>query len=252
MGKYDGILICSDFDNTAAVTAVVPQKNTEAIKYFCDNGGVFSIISGRDIPFVKKYAESLSLRSYVGCVNGTVICHLPTGEIVSEVYVPEGTREVLVKVLRGLGDSLEDVSLFTPKGNTLIENTEDFWDRFNAFEWENVRKFLIHSREPFTEDEASFIKDSFKGLCDAARSWPRGMEVQNDSVNKGKTARKIAELVGAHTLICVGDYENDFTLLGAADISYAVGNAIPAIKEIADRITVPASEGAIAAIIAEL
>ena len=58
--------------------------------------------------------------------------------------------------------------------------------------------------------------------------------------------------MGAHTLVCVGDYENDVTLLQAADISYAVGNAMPKLKQIADRVTVTNKEDAIAAIIAEL
>ena len=81
MGKYSGILLCTDFDYTVAIKTVVSQENADAIRYFCDNGGIFSIISGRDVPFMKTYEEYLSLRSYVGCVNGTVLCHLPTGKI---------------------------------------------------------------------------------------------------------------------------------------------------------------------------
>lgn len=41
-------------------------------------------------------------------------------------------------------------------------------------------------------------------------------------------------------------------MLRAADIGYAVANAVPSVKDAADRITVPASESAIARIISEL
>lgn len=252
MGRYDGILLCTDFDNTVAVRTEVSQKNADAIRYFCDNGGIFSIISGRDVPFMKKYEEYLSLRSYVGCVNGTVLCHLPTEKVVKETFVPDGAREILIDVLGNLRDSLQDVNIFTSQGNDLIEYNDSFFDRVEAFEWKNVRKFVIHTYEPFTEQQLSYVRDTFGDKYITARSWPRGLEINNVCVDKGKTARHIAELVGAHTLVGAGDYENDITLLQAADIAYAVDNAIPELKAIADRVTVSASEDAIAAIIAEL
>ena len=34
MGKFSGILLCSDFDGTLAVGGHVVEKNIEAIKYF--------------------------------------------------------------------------------------------------------------------------------------------------------------------------------------------------------------------------
>ena len=79
-----------------------------------------------------------------------------------------------------------------------------------------------------------------------------GIEGQNAGMNKGQAARRIAELVGARLLVCVGDYENDISMIKQADIGYAVGNAMPLLKEIADRITVEAGDGAIAAVISDL
>ena len=49
-----------------------------------------------------------------------------------------------------------------------------------------------------------------------------------------------------------GDGENDISMLRVADISYAVGNAVPAVKAVAMRQTIPCGEGAIAQIIQEL
>jgi hydroxymethylpyrimidine pyrophosphatase-like HAD family hydrolase len=57
---------------------------------------------------------------------------------------------------------------------------------------------------------------------------------------------------GIHTVVCAGDYENDISMLRVADISYAVGNAVPAVKAVAMRQTIPCGEGAIAQIIQEL
>ena len=46
--------------------------------------------------------------------------------------------------------------------------------------------------------------------------------------------------------------ENDISMLQVADISYAVGNAVSAVKAVAMRQTVNCEDGAIARIIEEL
>ena len=249
MGKYSGILLCADFDNTVAVQTVVSQENADAIRYFCDNGGVFSLISGRDISFMKNYEEYLSLRSYVGCVNGTILCHLPTGKIVKETFVPDGAREILLDVLDNMKEYLQDVNIFTAQGNPLFECDEHFLDNVASLEWKNVRKFVIHTNDPFSDAHVAYVRDAFGPQYSAVRSWPRGLEVNNVSASKGKTAREIAKLVGAKLLVCAGDYENDISMLIEADTAFAVENATDSVKAVADHITVPYSDHAIAEIV---
>ena len=62
----------------------------------------------------------------------------------------------------------------------------------------------------------------------------------------------IKEFTGASHLVCVGDYENDIPMIKAADIGYAVGNAVPPLKAVADRVTVDCRDHALAHIIGEL
>ena len=57
MGKFDGVLLASDFDNTLVWTEdalrqgtampQVPERNREALRYFMANGGRFAISTGR-------------------------------------------------------------------------------------------------------------------------------------------------------------------------------------------------------------
>ena len=68
----------------------------------------------------------------------------------------------------------------------------------------------------------------------------------------GDTARLLAETLGAHTLISVGDYENDILLLQASDIGFAVKNAAPTLSRVATHITRADASGAIAEIIRSL
>ena len=53
MGKFDGVLLASDFDNTILNTErprrtgcpipPISQRNVEALRYFMDNGGRFAV-----------------------------------------------------------------------------------------------------------------------------------------------------------------------------------------------------------------
>ena len=57
MGKFTGILLASDFDNTLVYTEEalrtgrpvppMPERNREALEYFMAEGGRFSIATGR-------------------------------------------------------------------------------------------------------------------------------------------------------------------------------------------------------------
>ena len=63
MGKFDGILLCSDFDQTMGIGGVVTPDNCKAIEYFQQNGGLFTIISGRNPLFLKNHQEGFRVNA---------------------------------------------------------------------------------------------------------------------------------------------------------------------------------------------
>ena len=47
MGKFDGLLLASDFDDTLFDGGVsIPGRNLEAIRYFTGEGGYFTVATG--------------------------------------------------------------------------------------------------------------------------------------------------------------------------------------------------------------
>ena len=86
----------------------------------------------------------------------------------------------------------------------------------------------------------------------AVRSWDKSLEILKRENAKGKAVRRVAQKIGARLVVAVGDYENDIEMLKAADLSYAVDNAIDSVKKFADRVTAHAKDSAIAKIIYEL
>ena len=73
MGKFDGILICSDWDGTLFYDDGISEENIKAIKYFQANGGLFTICSGRYYEFLKQYEHLVRPNTYIACYNGALI-----------------------------------------------------------------------------------------------------------------------------------------------------------------------------------
>lgn len=252
MKKFSGIIICSDFDGTLANEGQIPQINKDAVRYFQENGGVFTLITGRGVDFVKARCAELGIGTYVGCLNGTVIYHAGDDKIVSKSFLQGELYAPVYKVCKNI-DNFKDVSVFCEDVTEEIKSRfEDFEERLENALSRRVHKLLIRKREALTAEDLDLVRRTFGTGYAVSRSWSRGVEVQDEKCHKGIAARRIASLVGADTLICVGDYENDIPMLQSADIAYAVDNAIPEVKAVADRLTVSSYDGAIAAIVAQL
>ena len=58
MALFSDILLTADFDRTlTAPDSTVPQRNIEAIRYFIDNGGAFTVNTGRSVPMTKVFRD---------------------------------------------------------------------------------------------------------------------------------------------------------------------------------------------------
>ena len=78
------------------------------------------------------------------------------------------------------------------------------------------------------------MKEKYGNEYFIATSKPIFLEVANVLVNKGKTLKKLGELLGISTeeMIAVGDSGNDAALLETVGMPVAVENATPEIKEL--------------------
>jgi len=250
MGKFSGILICSDFDGTLASKAEIPEINIEKIKYFCENGGCFSIITGRGSDFFIKYRDVFDFETYMGCTNGTVICHFPSGEIVLCDYLRDEFYDRIISLCDKI-DKIKSVELY-PDGDPInfSGSTEEIKKALEEARGIKIHKIVVRTAIEATDDDVALSRAHMGEACAVSRSWKFGIEFQNGSFHKGVAAHNIAKLLGTDTLITVGDFENDIPLLMAGDESYATQNALDAVKEVASHVlTRTSAEGAIAELI---
>lgn len=255
MGKYEGYLIATDFDGTfAGPGAVISRENSLAIRHFQAGGGLFTIASGRIPSFLARYSEDFVANAPLICTNGTVICDQDSLKILHCMTFSEGIdgfvrclyeREDVNQLLVS-GPDADKIWLDThkaPFSPALLANVPKPWCR------------LLCVQSP---EQTLALRDEmlsrFGGQYEFNRSWSEGLEVIPKGSGKGACLTWIRKYLGdrVHTTIGVGDYENDLTLIRDADIGCAVGNAIDECKQAADRVIVPHTEHAIAAIIESL
>ena len=90
MGKFDGVLLACDFDNTLVYTepALVAgdpipsldRKNREALEYFTAHGGHFAVATGRALAAFQTIAPELPINTPCVICNGAALYDFGRGE----------------------------------------------------------------------------------------------------------------------------------------------------------------------------
>lgn len=259
MKKYEGILICSDIDCTATASdGSVSRENIDAVKYFVQNGGAFTFVSGRHPKEMMSVKRQFDIKIPLLALNGSVIYDFNKNEyIYSELldkdanepfdYIvntyPELLSEVLIKKQDDAYEFIRGEKLSLSEITDIFHNTEKNEVFFNI-DSEDVARNLRHEL---------LKNEKYVQKFDFVRSWPRCLEILPLNGNKGSGVKILKEYLGNITeTICIGDYENDISMIQYADIGYAVANACDELKAAADKITVSRDESALAKIIFEL
>ena len=253
MGKYSGVLICSDFDGTLYDGKKIPENNMQAIRELREGGGLFTVVSGRDYRFLRDFFGEYKLGVPVVNYNGAVIYDLDNDRVVRESLM-EGLTTKLAK--RCLAVSKAAINAIFCLPSETIRIPADSPESITAELCENTYKFLIELPQKVSKEISDETFDAISEVVGNDYSLVRRsyhlIEILDKRLTKASAALFLKEYTGSHTLICVGDFENDLDMIKAADIGYAVANASDNVKAAADKITVSVKEGAIASIVRDL
>lgn len=283
MGKFEGVLICTDCDGTLTdANGELSEANAKAIKYFQEEGGKFTLATGRFPDHLNKYADKLKVNAPVISLNGVLLYDMEKEERISDLPMQSvDSMEVLDYINKNWQGVWEYWINFSGQTSACYKPFEDkFESETLELSGNDKEKFANGSGDlqnrpvfkymyeviPKTTAKIVFVmpedmlrplqkdlRENFGDRFNFDSSWPNGLEMQGIHSSKGIAVEKLKEYLGNISLtVCVGDYDNDISMLKVADISYAVGNAIDEVKSVADRITVTNNESAIARIIQEL
>ncbi|MBQ4645578.1 MAG: HAD-IIB family hydrolase [Clostridia bacterium] len=263
MGKFDGYILFTDLDGTLTMRdddgeAVISKENIDAINYFKDNGGKFSFSTGRLPEYVKESVmKFITPNAPVAVVGGSCIYDFDKDSYIRINYLDRHAYSIIYDIAENHREEFGNIYLNSEKCALEI-NLENFKGMDfvrDSLENNNWCKAVFTAKEERTvlDLKEKILSDSrYNKKFDFVRSWPTGLEILNIDSTKGYCVSFLKKHLNMTTSICVGDFENDISMIEEADIGYAVENAIDSVKAVADRITVSNEEHALAKIISDI
>ena len=277
MGKFDGVLIASDFDNTMVFSegslrahAPIPpvsSENREAVEYFMGEGGIFSVATGRALPSFEKVRPGIPMNGPTILFNGAAIYDFSVGRYLHTAFLPESVRGHVKELLQAIpGLTIE------------VYHDDNSIQAINPSHLTASHEHLTHAPTvpiatiddaPSPLSKLLFEEEGERldRLLDLLHScpWSDAYEIVPSSsflveltikgANKGGAAEKLAQLlhIRREHVYCVGDHANDVPMLQFAHLAFAPENAIEPVKKLPGiRILPHCSENAIAEMIRQL
>ena len=254
MALFDDILLTVDYDRTlTAPDSTIPERNLEAIRYFIANGGSFTMNTGRSTTTYGALMDVIPTNAPLLLYNGSAAYQ--DGEFVYTHEIDLDMWSVLNQVAEEFPDlNLEVQSLYD---HHLINEKPEFVAFYEGIGWHHSSakpgddlgpfvKFAIYGKPHFNavatmfditeEEQAEFdrvekrITELWGDKVVVFRAAPRIIDVHAKGVSKLNAARDLQARLGKKILVCVGDAENDITMLDGADYAYC-----PADGVVADR-----------------
>ena len=248
---FSDILLTVDYDRTlTAPDSTIPERNLQAIRWFMENGGAFTVNTGRSLPMAHSFKDKVLINAPLLLYNGGAAYDLKQEKI---VFMQEIQMDMW-KTVHELIDLFPDLTVEVQaldKHYDFIPNPA--WDAFSecncayatAEEGQDLGPFLKFSlygeirdvtvsqlyhgtpEEIQRMDAAEKLLNEVYGEKVAVfRAGPRIIDVQAKGVSKAAAARRLQQQLGRKILVCVGDAENDIVMLDGADYSYVPADAI--------------------------
>lgn len=265
MGIFDGCLLACDIDGTLIESGYINPQNIEQIKFFIDEGGAFSLCTGRSMGAISDALSKLPAISPCVVLNGGMIYDYTNSKTLFDVKISKEDYRI-AQIVKNCG---EDVGIeIHARENvfTLVKNyytdLHQEYEKFEAplvdfdfaakYEWNKVL-FTFDSQEQrekivqllsVEKTNSKFIK-----TCAVIDGMPNNYYEQIPlGVSKATAIEKLCEFLNIKKgrVFAIGDYYNDLEMINKADISAVPVTSPDDLKVNADYITVSCKDGAVA------
>ena len=252
MALFSDILLTVDYDRTlTAPDSTIPQRNLEAIRYFTENGGAFTLNTGRSVPMASSFLETIPVNVPLLLYNGSAAYDRETHRLVNCRVIdldPEKTINDLQSRFPALtvelqGTYAHHIFYKNPRWEAYCENNLCPWEYADPAKlpcaflklalYGEFRENTVASMYDATEaelarfDEAvGYIEKTYGHKVDVFRACARIADLHAKGCSKLASARQLQQRLGRKILVCVGDGDNDLPMMEGADYAYCPGDAI--------------------------
>ena len=256
-------MVCIDMDGTLLTKRKkVSEESREIIKKVYDKGVEIVVTTGRIYNNAEYYSNFLGVKSPVIAANGAIVKNKIDSEIIYENPISMDECMKLIDLLYEMkflfhfyttdgifcNNSFTEIStkLYMTKQvgyeslkiNYHVIRSKEKWINFFKENKNKITKCIVFSAFP---EKINRCKESLKKIEGIVYfgAGKRSIEINNRGVSKGNAVKALAEKYGIkrEEIICIGDNENDLSMIEYAGLGVAMGNAIDSVKEIADYVT---------------
>ena len=273
MGKFNGVLLASDFDNTLIYTeealrtgGAIPElseRNRKALEYFIQEGGKFAAATGRALAAFRHYVDMVPVNAPCVVCNGAAIYDFAKEEYLEYALLDETARQRGQEVL----DRFPEVAVEAYHIDNVIHavhpnevtRQHEHLTRVAVTEAPTLLDVPLPLGKLLFEADHAMLEQVQSRLI--AEGWSRDyelifssktlLEMTAKGANKGGMVRRLAQLLGISMehVYCAGDEANDISMLEVAKEGFAPANCIQAVRDCGATIVSNAWEHAMADII---
>lgn len=200
------LALASDYDGTIAHDGHVKHRVVEVLKKFRESGRKLILVTGRELPELKKVFPEHELCDCIVAENGALLYWPADGR---EDVLGEPPPDKFILEMRA-----RDVHPFS-QGRVIFAT----WRPHETAVLEVIQQLGLGYQIIFNKGAVMVLPSTI-----------------NKATGLSKALKKMT--IDPHQVVGVGDAENDHAFLEMCGVSAAVANALPALKERCDLVTV--------------
>lgn len=252
-------LICIDMDGTLLNDKkIISERNLDTIKLAYDKGVRIAVCTGRIFTSADSFSDMLGVKSPVIAANGAYIMEKDRDEVIYKATIGVKNCKKLLNVFRKYDiyphyytnnviftENIEFSSRFYEKANKLLAKdkqikvvlVEDWEKIFKEYESE-IFKSIGVDRDLEKMGKAKIELRDMNDFEVVSSNFDN-FEVTNKGVSKGNAVKILADYYGINReqVICIGDSENDLSMIKFAGLGVVMENGDEFVKEAAQYIT---------------
>ncbi|WP_010539896.1 HAD family hydrolase [Dietzia alimentaria] len=261
------LLVATDIDGTLIGSDnLLPAANRAVVADLVADGATFVLATGRPPRWMDQIVDQLPVAPLAVCANGAVIMDTNSGEYLSTNLLQPEALAAIDRILRERlpGSGIAAERLGTDAADAEFVASPDYehaWinpshlqvGHFEVLS-EPVLKMLVRVPGVPSAELVAALRGEVDHLADVTFSTTDGLiELAARGITKASGLTELASATtaaagpsGVPVTVAFGDMPNDVDMLRWADHGVAMGNAIPAVRAVADEVTLTNDEAGLA------
>lgn len=264
-------LICIDMDGTLLNSQKkISKRNLSAIKKAHEAGVKVAICTGRIFTSANYYGKLIGVQAPIIASNGAYIREKDREEVIYKAVLGDYNCNVILSILKKhnivphffTSDTIftEELVYFSQHYNEankkipLIDQVSiHITNQWSKVFQENQLEIIKAVAADKDLNKVSLAKEEIKKLGDfeVVSSTENNFEVMSKEASKGRGVKILSDFYGISPkeIICIGDNENDISMIKFAGLGVAMGNSDKNVIKEADYVTLSNDEDGVAAVI---